>query len=262
MKLDLRGKMFRIWYWYVNKLDKNAEILFMNFGYNDEGKEILLGEQDKPDRYPIQLYDHLASAAVIKNKDIVEIGCGRGGGLSYITRTYAPASAIGVDLDKEAVKFCNRHYDLEGLSFMQGDAQNLNLEDNTSDVLINLESSHRYPDMKAFFGEVSRILRPGGYFLFADFRFDYEMKDLKKDLELSGMTMLKEKIINQEVVAALNLDDERRRKLVVKLAPKLFHKIALNFGGTIGSETYERFISHKYVYFSYVLRKVGCDSRD
>ena len=35
----------------------------------------------------------------------MEIGCGRGGGLSYITKNFLPASAIGVDLDKLAVAF-------------------------------------------------------------------------------------------------------------------------------------------------------------
>ncbi|MEA3479364.1 MAG: class I SAM-dependent methyltransferase [Bacteroidota bacterium] len=255
MKFNIRESLFRIWYWYVNKADKNAEILFMNYGYSDKDQEIPMEEQDNPDRYAIQLYHHLASAAGIKNKDIVEIGCGRGGGLSYITRNFSPASAKGIDLDKQAVSFCKRHYALDGLSFLQGDAQNLSLKNNSCDVVINVESSHRYPDMAAFLGEVSRILRPGGYFLFTDFRYDYEMEDMKKELKLSGMIVLKEKIINQEVIAALELDDERKRKLVKKLAPKFLHKIALNFSGTIGSETYQRFVSHKYIYFSYVIKK-------
>ncbi len=255
MKFNIRESLFRIWYWYVNKADKNAEILFMNYGYSDKDQEILMDEQDKPNRYAIQLYHHLASAVGIKNKDIVEIGCGRGGGLSYITRNFLPASAKGIDLDKQAVSFCKRHYALDGLSFLQGDAQNLNLKNNSCDVVINVESSHRYPDMAAFLGEVSRILRPGGYFLFTDFRYDYEMEDMKKELKSGGMIVLKEKIINREVIAALELDDERKHKLVKKLAPKFLHKIALNFSGTIGSETYDRFVSHKYIYFSYVIQK-------
>jgi len=255
MKFNIRESLFRIWYWYVNKVDKNAEILFMNYGYSDKDQEIPMDEQNESDRYSIQLYHHLASATEIKNKDIVEIGCGRGGGLSYITENFSPASAKGVDLDKQAVSFCNRHYTLDGLSFLQGDAQKLSLENHTCDVVINVESSHRYSDMTAFLGEVSRILRPGGYFLFTDFRYDHEIENMKKELELSGMTVLKERFINREVVAALELDDERRRKLVKKLAPGFLHKVALNFAGTIGSETYNRFASHTYIYFSYVLKK-------
>lgn len=256
MKFNFRESLFRIWYWYVNKLDKNAEILFMNYGYSDKDQEVPLDEQNEPNRYSIQLYHHLASATDIKNKDIIEIGCGRGGGISYITKNFSPASAKGIDLDKQAISFCNRYYSLDGLSFSQGDAQNLSLENNTCDVVINVESSHRYPDMSAFLGEVSRILRPKGYFLFTDFRYDYEIEDLRKELELSGMSVLNERFINEEVVAALELDDERKRKLVKRLTPKVLHKIALNFAGAIGSETYNQFASRKYVYFSYVLKKL------
>jgi SAM-dependent methyltransferase len=256
MKFNFRERLFRFWYWYVNKVDKEGDILFMNYGYSDQDQEIPIDEENEPDRYPIQLYHHLASTTGIKNKDIVEIGCGRGGGLYYITKNFSPASAKGVDLDKQAVSFCNRHYRLDGLTFVQGDAQNLiSLGNNTCDVVINVESSHRYPDMTSFLGEVFRILRPNGYFLFADFRYDFEMEDIKKELVLSGMSVIKERCINQQVVAALELDDERRRKLVKKLVPGFLHKTALNFAGTIGSETYNRFASRKYIYFSYVLKK-------
>lgn len=256
MKFNFRERMFKIWYWYVNKVDKNADILFMNYGYSFNDQEIPLDEQDEPNRYSIQLYHHLTGATEFKNKDIVEIGCGRGGGLAYITRNFSPATAKGVELDKQAVAFCNRHYSLNGLMFLHGDAQNLNLENNSCDVVINVESSHRYPDIKAFLKEVSRILRPGGYFLITDFRHDYDMENFMNELELNGMSVLKEKFINKEVVAALELDDERKRKLVKKLIPKIIRKIALNFAGTIGSETYNRFLSHKYIYFSYVLKKL------
>jgi ubiquinone/menaquinone biosynthesis C-methylase UbiE len=197
MKFNFREMMFKIWYWYVNKVDKNADILFMNYGYSYENQEIQLDKQDELDRYPIQLYHHLASAAEIKNKDIVEIGCGRGGGLFYITKNFSPASVKGIELNKQAVAFCNRYYSSNGLMFLNGDAQNLNMENNSCDVVINVESSHRYPDIKAFLGEVSRILRPDGYFLFTDFRYDYEMEDMRKELELSGMSVLKERFINK-----------------------------------------------------------------
>jgi hypothetical protein len=56
-------------------------------------------------------------------------------------------------------------------------------------------------------------------------------------------------------VKSLQLDDDRRRKLVKKLAPKVLHKIALNFAGTIGSPTYNQFLNREYLYIYYVLRK-------
>ncbi len=257
MKFNFREYLFRIWYWYVNKVDKRAEVLFMNYGYSAADQDVTIDSENEFNRYSIQLYHHLACEAELKNKDVVEIGCGRGGGLSYITDTFLPATVKGVDLDSRAVSFCNSFYTQDSLSFLQGDAQNLSLESGSCDVVVNVESSHRYPDMTAFLGEVSRILRPNGSFLYTDFRYDYEIEELKKQLELSGLSVLKERFINKEVVAALEQDDERKRKLVKRLAPRFLHKTALNFAGTIGSETYNQFASNKYVYFSYVLKKEG-----
>jgi len=255
LKENYRNWLFRIWYGYVNKIDRDEEILLMNFGYNDTKQTIRLDTRDEPDRYSIQLYHYLVSSVNLKNKDIAEIGCGRGGGLDYIMRQFSPNSAKGIDLDKHAIAFCNRHYSLHGLSFFQGDAQKISLDNNTCDVVINVESSHRYSDMNLFLGEVHRILRPAGYFLFTDFRFDFEIPSLQKELQSSALSFVKEEFINQQVINALELDDSRRRKLVKKLTPRILHKTALNFAGTIGSETYNRFVSREYVYFNYILQK-------
>jgi cyclopropane fatty-acyl-phospholipid synthase-like methyltransferase len=56
------------------------------------------------------MYHLVATGTEIKGKDILEVGCGRGGSLSYINRAFAPNSAIGIDLNKKAIKFCNKKY--------------------------------------------------------------------------------------------------------------------------------------------------------
>lgn len=255
LRFNFHAKIFRIWYWYISKIDKNADILFMNYGYHHKDQQITIDEQNEHNRYSIQLYHQLASSVEIRNKDIVEIGCGRGGGLAFITSTFAPASAIGIDVNKLAISFCNHYYNLKGLSFLHGDAHKLPLESNICDIVINVESSHRYTDMNAFLKEVFRILRPGGYFLFTDFRRYDEIENLKRELKKNGMIMVKERIINQEVVSSLNLDNTRKHNLIKKLAPRFLHKVAQNFATIVGSETYNNLVSKKFIYFSYVLRK-------
>lgn len=252
----LREWMFRVWYWYVNNTDKNAEVLFMNYGYSGPGIPLKLDPKDEPNRYSAQLYHLLGSAVDLRDKDIAEIGCGRGGGLSYVVRAFSPATALGVDLDMRAAKFCSTHYKLKGMSFAQGDAQNLSmLADSSLDAVLNVESSHRYPDMGLFLKEVHRVLRPGGFFLYTDFRYDWEMPELKQQLLDSGMLIHKEEMITGHVVNALEADDARKRLLVKRLAPRYIHKIALNFAGTIGSKTYVQFATRKYEYYNFVMRR-------
>jgi ubiquinone/menaquinone biosynthesis C-methylase UbiE len=256
LNVKFRKIIFRIWYNIVNRLDKKAEILFMNYGFHDQHNVVHLDKDNEINRYSIQLYHHLASTVEIKNKDIVEVGCGRGGGLSYVSKRFSASSAIGIDMDKKAVSFCNRFYNSEVLSFFQGDAMKLKLNNESCDVVINVESSHRYSDFSLFLSEVNRVLRPGGYFLFTDFRSKKEMPDMKLVLSASKLQILKERIVNKEVVAALVQDDKRKRKLVSDLVPRFLQKVALNFAGTIGSETYKRLVSGRYIYFSYVIQKV------
>lgn len=256
MGFSFRETMFRAWYRYLSTVDKNADVIFMNYGYDDENEVVQMGEAHDLNRYSIQLYHQLAKSVEIKDKDILEIGCGRGGGLSYVTHVFEPATAMGVDLDPRAMDFCNRHYKQAGLTFQQGDAQNLQLESNSYDVVLNVESSHRYQDMAAFLNEVIRILRPGGYFLFTDFRYDYDHEAMKKSLQMSGLKILSEKNINNEVTRALDLDTERRSNLVKKLIPRFLHKSARSFAGVPGSETYTMIADRRYIYFSYILQKV------
>ncbi|SDB90907.1 class I SAM-dependent methyltransferase [Williamwhitmania taraxaci] len=252
----LREWLFRIWYWYVSNVDKKGEVLFMNYGYSNPEMPVSLNAEDIPNKYSAQLYHLIGSATDLKGKDIVEVGCGRGGGLSYIVNTFSPATALGVDLNKRAAKFCSKHHNKQGLSFAQGDAQDLSfIADGSFDAIINVESSHRYPRMDLFLKEVHRVLRPGGYFLYTDFRYDHEMTELKQQLAATGMVIHKEIMITDNVVQALEADDQRKRVLVKKLAPRLIHKVALNFAGTIGSKTYNQFATHKYEYYHFVMQK-------
>ena len=255
MKTYIREKLFQLWYWYVSKLDKNAEVILMNYGYHDDKIVLQLTDKEEPNRYSLQLYYHFTENIKIENQEIVEIGSGRGGGLAFLVNQLKPAKAIGIELNQKAVDFCNNYYHLNGLEFKQGDAQNLDLPDNCCDVVINVESSHRYPEFQKFLQESKRILRPGGYLLITDFRYQYEMDEFNKDISVSGFEIISDKNINSEVVASLKLDDDRRRNLIKKLAPSFLHKTALNFAGATGSETYNNFENKTYIYFSLVLRK-------
>jgi ubiquinone/menaquinone biosynthesis C-methylase UbiE len=253
--MAFRDYLFRIWYRYVNHADKNAEILFMNYGFADSDSDKVMKPEDEKNRYSIQLYKKLADQTEIKGKSILEVGCGRGGGLSHIAKNYFPSEAVGIDLDPTAAEFNNKNYKISGLSFKQGDAQKLEIESASKDVIFNVESSHRYPDMRSFVSEASRVLRPGGYFLFTDFRYDYEMEDLDKDLKSTNWELIKKETITENVVKALTADDSRKRDLIKNLVPFYLRKTALNFAGTIGSETYKMFDSRKYEYIVYVFRK-------
>ncbi|MBI5917707.1 MAG: class I SAM-dependent methyltransferase [Bacteroidetes bacterium] len=255
MKEKLKDVFFRIWYWYISTVDKKAEVTFMNYGYSRDNHQIKLDEKDEKDRYSIQLYDFIARSVAIQGKEILEVGCGRGGGLSYINRYLSPNLATGLDLSKKAIEFCKKHYSKERIKFIQGNAHSLNFQDNIFDVVINVESSHRYAEIDKFLSEVYRVLKPGGFFIFTDFRHKNELEKLNAQLENSDFNLVKNELITPHVLEALKLSSPERENLVHKLIPKFLHNSGKNFAATEGSDTYNKFAARELEYLFYILMK-------
>jgi ubiquinone/menaquinone biosynthesis C-methylase UbiE len=255
MSNPLRDLFFRIWYWYISSIDKKADVTFMNYGFSKDGQQIPLEEADEKDRYSVQLYHHVASGAPIKGQDILEVGSGRGGGLSYVNRYLKPKSATGLDLAAKAVTFSNAHYREGNIRFVQGDAQALPFEDESFDVVLNVESCHRYPRIDLFFQEVHRVLKPGGHLLLADLRRQHHLEEFDRQVASSPFSISEREDIRPHVAEALGLSSASREQIIHRLAPRFLHALAKNFAGTKGTPTYERFQNGYFQYVSYVLRK-------
>jgi ubiquinone/menaquinone biosynthesis C-methylase UbiE len=231
----------------------------MNYGYiNDELEQspLLLEQDDVSERMCVNMYHQTVDFVDLKDKEVLEIGCGRGGGAYYISHYMKPKSYFGLDLNKRVVKACNRHYKVPGLSFVQGRADNLLFEDNSFDAVVNVESSRCYPDFEGFLREVVRVLRPGGYLLFSDMRLIEDHLKMKNQLITAGFKVIVEKNIVQNVVKALEIDDERRKKEIAqKTRLKIFRRSMNEFSGTVGTATYSMFKNGQYGYWHYVLQK-------
>jgi ubiquinone/menaquinone biosynthesis C-methylase UbiE len=102
-------------------------------------------------------------------KMVLEIGSGAGEGLNFLSRVADGGRFLGVELSSMAVRRANAILGRgDQLRYVQGDAEALPLGDEEVDVVISVESSHNYPDLPAFLGEVARVLKPGGYFSYLD----------------------------------------------------------------------------------------------
>jgi ubiquinone/menaquinone biosynthesis C-methylase UbiE len=187
----------------------------------------------------------------------LEIGCGRGGGASYIARYLKPRSMVGIDIAEKAIAFCNQRHVVEGLRFLQGDAESLPFADQSIDRVLNVESSHCYGNIQRFFSEVRRVLRPGGYFLFTDYRdTQTKMERLRQQLlHVAGLEVVREEKINLYVLQALELDNTRKQAIIKQKVPWILRQPFHVFAGMQGTEAYNSLMTGVFDYRSFILQK-------
>lgn len=255
----LKRSFSRLWYEYISRLDKEAKTLFLNYGYADldpNSKQLTLSPEEETHRYSISLYHHVANAIDWTNLRALEVSSGRGGGAWYIMRHFRPTSIVGVDPCVNAVEFCNRHYNMDGLSFVNGTSGQLQFPDQTFDVVINIEASLYYPSMKSFISEVVRVLKSKGYFLYSDIRYLEEIKQWRLQLTHPELQLVVEEDITPNVLRSLQLDASRRKSLIEKYVPKLLRKPFGHFAGTSGAGLADGVpMSGDRVYYNFLFRR-------
>lgn len=252
--------MVQQWYRYLSRLDQDAVMLFMNYGFEELDPRTprpALGLGDDVDRYCVQMYHHVAGAVDLRGRDVLEVGCGRGGGAAYVARRLGPRRVTGMDLAPNAVEFCRQHHRHSSLDFVCGDAEALPFPDESFDAVINVESSHCYGSMRVFLAEVRRVLREGGHLLLADRRHRHAVAALRLQVRQAGFEVVSERRITRNILRALDLDDERKLALIHDGVPGLWRKLFKQFAAVRGTSLYESFRRGDWEYLSFVLRKNG-----
>lgn len=231
---NIKSWLTRLQYEFISALNVKRDVIFMNFGYTAHHQghaPIPLAPDDEMHRYPMQLYHHVAKHVDWENADALEVSSGRGGGAHFIMQHFKPRSYTGVDFSARAIEFCRSHYDVDGLKFQHGNAEALNFPDNSFDIVINVEASLYYPNIKKFLQHVKRILKPGGFFLYTDLRYEEKVADWHAQIEAMGLKLIKKEDITENVLKAMELDRERRIWLVNTYVPAILRKQFLHFAG-------------------------------
>ena len=259
--MAVRRLVWRACYEALAKRVSTPDWAFMNYGYApatvDVGTPPL--RSDERDRLCIQLYLHAIDHSDLQDKDVLEVGSGRGGGALFISRYLQPHSMTGLDFSQEAVDLCNRHRFAPGLTFVCGDALSMPFPASSFDAVVNIESSHCYESMDTFLSEVCRVLRPGGRLFFADLRNVDGVDTLREQFSACGLTLEMETDITTNVLAALRLDNARKLELIDALIPRVFHWPFRVFAGIAGTRNFAGLEQGKLRYLSAQLAKGSPD---
>jgi SAM-dependent methyltransferase len=248
--------MIKYWYPFLTRQWDREDVVFLNYGYEEDPPMALpLAAPDEPNRYGIQLYHRTASQADLGGKQVLEISCGHGGGASYVMRTLRPASYTGLDFNAEGISYCRKRHHLPELDFVHGNAESLPFGDGSFDAVLNVEASHAYPHFPRFLAEVARVLRPGGHFLYADFRGYLEFSDWEAAMADAPMRMLSKRVINAEVLRGLENNSQRALDLVGNHLPSFLRPFGMFFAGVPGSLIYRELQRGRVSYRMYCFAK-------
>lgn len=212
---------------------------------------------DHPQRFQHQMYRELLTRldlpADASKPKLLEVSCGRGGGLNALLAA-APGKfdATGLDVAASAVDFCRRtHGERDDLRFVEGNALALPFADNSFDILLNVEASNDYGDRAQFFREVARVLKPEGTFLYTDTFRPGRADEMKREIAAAGFRAEFDDI-TANVAEACRLDSPRRRDVIRRHAPLLgrmfFRRQLDNYAAVEGTKKYRAFAEGRREY--------------
>jgi SAM-dependent methyltransferase len=226
----------------------------LNYGFSSEPEHTVIAATE-PEFYCLRLYEHTLRDTQVAGRDVLEVSCGRGGGASFVSRTFKPQRYVGVDLSQENIRLARERAARPGLTFEIGNAELLPLPDASFDIVVNIEASHLYDDREKFFAEVLRVLKPGGAFCYTDGCWADD--DCTQDLLEAGFEIVERLEITKNVIHALRKDNTRRTALFDGMKNRDLREEYKHWGGVVGYRAYNRFEAGQTRYFSHRLRKPG-----
>lgn len=227
----------------------------MNLGISEK-PSIEIRAIDSKDAHHISLYMKLLDSVPninenAKNISAIEIGCGRGGGCYVMKNYYSISNITAVDLSSANLRLAKRF--VPEAKFIVSDAVEFKT-DKKFDLVLNLESSHRYSSRLLFFKNVFSMMKEDGSFVFGDMIRKNELQEVERIMSDSGLKIMKVETLNKGVVQSIEKHSKKQYPLASRF-PGLFPRRLHSFFVTIHSRAYNRLKNEDVLYNLYLLRK-------
>lgn len=100
----------------------------------------------------------------------LDAGCGQGRSFRYLTENFSPGRILGLEADAESIEQSLAEAKARGLDVqvIAGDCAAIPLPDASIDVVFCHQTFHHLVEQEAALAEFWRVLRPGGWLLFAE----------------------------------------------------------------------------------------------
>ena len=104
------------------------------------------------------------------NAVLLDAGCGQGKSFQYLRQVFAPARLMGLDADPLSLELSGKEAQRLGLDIqlLGSDCAALQVPDASVDLLFCHQTFHHLVEQEQALAEFYRVLKPGGYLLFAE----------------------------------------------------------------------------------------------
>jgi ubiquinone/menaquinone biosynthesis C-methylase UbiE len=112
----------------------------------------------------------LFSSSPPANPVLLDAGCGQGKSFRYLRQVFAPQRLIGVDADPHSLNLSAAEAARQGMAveLIGSDCATLAVPDASVDLLFCHQTFHHLVEQEKALAEFYRVLKPGGYLLFAE----------------------------------------------------------------------------------------------
>lgn len=106
------------------------------------------------------IHRYAIACELVANKKVLDIACGEGYG-SYLMAATA-AFVTGIDINAETIVKANEKYKRSNLEFVQGNAEEIPVEDHSFDIVVSFETIEHLENHQLLLTEIKRVLKPEG----------------------------------------------------------------------------------------------------
>ncbi|MGH8350246.1 MAG: class I SAM-dependent methyltransferase [Pseudomonas sp.] len=113
---------------------------------------------------------NLFSEALPVSPVLLDAGCGQGKSFPLLRQAFAPSRLIGIDADLQSLTQSAEEAARQGMEveLIGSDCASLKLPDASVDLLFCHQTFHHLVEQERALAEFYRVLKPGGYLLFAE----------------------------------------------------------------------------------------------